>query len=992
MKFSRLLAALGLLFSQIAFSQSTPVQGIAQKEVETHAYTGATVHINEKESLKNATILVSKGRIVAVGAQLSIPSNAIVHNLNGRHVYPSFIELNSGYGVDIQKNEKGEYPVYDKANPGATYWNDAIRAQIDATKYFKVDEKEAEKWRKAGFGTVLSHHQDGIARGNAVFASLGDQPVNESLLAASGPAFFSFDKGSSSMSYPTSLMGSIALLKQSLHDAKWYASGADREKNISLDALAEQMKEPGFFICQDKWDAERAAAIAKEFNLNWIYIGGNDLYENPEAFANKGYRFVVPLKHPKAYDLSDPLATAMLGMEDLKAYDWAPTNLSKLEKMGIPFAISASGLEKPEELLAEIRTAIEAGLSKEMALKALFITPANFVGLSKEVGSLEKGKLANFLICSGELFHKKTQILENVVRGKAYEVNPSPKVDFEGTYTLQVANNQYHLSLSPDKDSYKAELKLLSGTDTTKLKAQVSTQGFAISISFKSNEDDNFYRLNGYQKSGREIQGLGFDPQGDRISFLATPKEEENKEEKEDEDENLYPVSTFSYPLKAFGYGTQPKAEPILIKNATVWTNEKEGILQNTDVFIAGGKITQIGKNLPTQGARVIDGTGKHLTTGIIDEHSHIAIARGVNEAGQAISAEVRIGDVVNPEDINIYRQLAGGVTAAQLLHGSANPIGGQSALVKLKYGSNPEEMKIQNADGFIKFALGENVKQSNWGDRNTTRYPQTRMGVEQIYYDAFIRAKEYQQQKLNAKSLKERPRYDMELETLLEILNKKRFVSCHSYIQSEINMLMHVADSMGFTINTFTHILEGYKVADKMAKHGASGSTFSDWWAYKFEVKDAIPYNAALMHEQGVNVGINSDDAEMGRRLNQEAAKVVKYGGVSEEEAWKMVTLNPAKMLHLDQRMGSIKLGKDADVVLWDDKPLSQQAKALYTIIDGAIYYSTEQEMELLKRDREDRQRIVQKMMEDKYDQKKKPEKAKRDPKYDCEDFDFLK
>ena len=254
--------------------------------------------------------------------------------------------------------------------------------------------------------------------------------------------------------------------------------------------------------------------------------------------------------------------------------------------------------------------------------------------------------------------------------------------------------------------------------------------------------------------------------------------------------------------------------------------------------------------------------------------------------------------------------------------------------------------MKIDTKDGFIKFALGENVKQSNWGPFNTVRFPQTRMGVEQVYYDAFTRAKEYQAKwdafaKLNPKEKdkSEAPRIDLELETLNEILNKERFISCHSYVQSEINMLMHVGDSMGFTVNTFTHILEGYKVADKMKNHGAAGSTFSDWWAYKYEVNDAIPYNGAIMHHEGVLTAFNSDDAEMGRRLNQEAAKAIKYGGVSEEEALKFVTLNPAKMLHLDDRMGSIKIGKDACIVLWNDHPLSVYATVSKTII--AVSYT---------------------------------------------------
>ncbi|MFN2262271.1 MAG: amidohydrolase family protein, partial [Psychroflexus sp.] len=342
---------------------------------------------------------------------------------------------------------------------------------------------------------------------------------------------------------------------------------------------------------------------------------------------------------------------------------------------------------------------------------------------------------------------------------------------------------------------------------------------------------------------------------------------------------------------------------------------------------------------------------------GIVDEHSHIA-ASSVNEFGHNSSAEVTMEDAVNPDDISIYRSLAGGVTSIQLLHGSANPIGGRSAILKLKWGENAEDMIYDNSPKFIKFALGENVKQSNWG--GNSRFPQTRMGVEQVFIDYFSRAKAYEQKKSSGENF----RKDEEMETLLEIINGERFISCHSYVQSEINMLMKVAEQFDFTVNTFTHILEGYKVADKMKAHGAGASTFSDWWAYKYEVNDAIPFNAAIMHNQGLTVAINSDDGEMIRRLNQEAAKTMKYGNVSEEEAWKFVTLNPAKLLHIDDRVGSIKVGKDADLVLWNAHPLSVYAKPEKTMIEGEIYFDLEKDLAMRKSIQEERSFLINKMM----------------------------
>ncbi|NNL59738.1 MAG: amidohydrolase family protein, partial [Flavobacteriaceae bacterium] len=288
-------------------------------------------------------------------------------------------------------------------------------------------------------------------------------------------------------------------------------------------------------------------------------------------------------------------------------------------------------------------------------------------------------------------------------------------------------------------------------------------------------------------------------------------------------------------------------------------------------------------------------------------------------------------------------------------------PIGGRSAIIKLKWGASPQEMIYNNSPKFIKFALGENVKQSNW--QSFGRFPQTRMGVEQLYVDYFSRAKEYDALKKSGKPY----RKDTELEVLAEILNKERFISCHSYVQSEINMLMKVAEQFNFNINTFTHILEGYKVADKMKEHGVGGSTFSDWWAYKYEVNDAIPHNAAIMHNQGVVTAINSDDGEMSRRLNQEAAKSVKYGGVSEEDAWKFVTLNPAKLLHLDNRVGSLKVGKDADVVLWSGHPMSVYSKAEKTLIEGTVYFDLERDKQLRDAIKKERSELMTMMMKEK-------------------------
>jgi imidazolonepropionase-like amidohydrolase len=633
-----------------------------------------------------------------------------------------------------------------------------------------------------------------------------------------------------------------------------------------------------------------------------------------------------------------------------------------------------------------IRKTIERGLTPADALAALTLNAAKMLKIEDQLGTLEKGKLASFSIYSADPFRENALLLETWMLGEQKVINTISSHDISGTYNVNIEGHMYPLEItgSPEKPEGKIQaIKTNRDEQTQALKRDTLTPrvhlqltGDDLILQFNLNDDHYKGSMNLHAKVRSKFgvfEGDAFLPNGRIVQWSAIRNGDVAKK---DSPATISTVDTticqrIWFPNMAYGFDEKPTQETLVFRDATIWTNGDQGILKNATVIVENGKIKFVGNGTFTipNGAKVIDAKGKHLTSGIIDEHSHIAISKGVNEGGQAISAEVSIADVVNPDDINIYRQLAGGVTAAQLLHGSANPIGGQSALIKLKWGASPQEMLIPNAPKFIKCALGENVKQANWGDFNTIRFPQTRMGVEQVFYDGFERANAYEKEwndfTSNKKGTGVEPRKDLELDVLLEILKSQRFISCHSYVQSEINMLMHVADSMGFKINTFTHILEGYKVADKMKEHGAGGSTFSDWWAYKYEVNDAIPYNAKMMADQGVVVSINSDDAEMGRRLNQEAAKSVKYGGMSEVEAWKMVTLNPAKLLHLDDRMGSISVGKDADLVLWTDNPLSIQAKSEMTVVDGIVMYDSKRDYQMRVMNQEEKARIISKMLE---------------------------
>ena len=442
-------------------------------------------------------------------------------------------------------------------------------------------------------------------------------------------------------------------------------------------------------------------------------------------------------------------------------------------------------------------------------------------------------------------------------------------------------------------------------------------------------------------------------------------------------------VCEVNYPLGAYGVlAPPPQPEYILVRGATIWTCSDQGILESADLLVHNGIIEAVGQELaaPTD-AQVIDGAGLHVSPGIIDCHSHMATDGGVNESGQAVTAEVRIGDFIDPNDITIYRQLAGGVTCSNILHGSANPIGGQNQVIKLRWGSSGEDLKMREAPAGIKFALGENVKQSNRSESGT-RYPQSRMGVEQIMRDRFEAALQYRQRwkdwATQAKGLP--PRKDYELEAIAEILEGSRWIHCHSYRQDEILTMLRTLEDYGVTIGSLQHILEGYKVADAMAAHGATGSSFSDWWAYKFEVYDAIPYNGALMHRQGVVVSFNSDDRELARHLNHEAAKAVKYGGVTPDEALKFVTLNPAKQLRIDRWVGSLEPGKQADFVVWNRSPLSTYSACLQTWVDGRKYFDRQQDLVRREQDAKLHRKLVQLIVDS---DAKTGDRADDDPSY---------
>jgi imidazolonepropionase-like amidohydrolase len=1003
-----------LLSLSICAQPTFPENGIADPRHGYYAFTNATIVKDAATTIANATLVIKDGRIVSVTAAGTVPAGAVEVDCKGKYIYPSFIDIYTDYGTPQRQPQQGgqgfnffAQQQFETNVKGPYGWNQAIKSDVDVFKVFGVNDAAAKPMREAGFGTVLTHVKDGVARGTGAVVTLANEKENLVIVKEKASAHYSFSKGTSTQAYPGSKMGYIALMRQTYLDAAWYKNKPYLEGfNLTLQSWNDNQGLPQIFEANDKWDDLRADRIGDEFGVQYIIKAGQNEYQRIKEMKATNATFILPLNYPAAQDVEDPNDARFVSLEDMKHWELAPANAAAFEKAGIPFCLTTADLRSPATFWTNLRKAMEYGLSENKVMEALTKTPAMTLGVYDKVGSLDAGKLANFLITNGPIFSEKTNILYNYVQGIKYNVKDD--INIAGTYNLTIntpaGEEKYTLdvkSASSLSMFAKDTLNTRFSFDGKQIKLSYAPKpvrqrptaqpgdttrraggggGFPGGGRFGAGGGDatlpaSATRLSGIS-NGTEWNGTGVDSMNNSLTWTAVFVKAAEVKTDSAVKKPVPVVGKVTYPFLPYGWddANQPKQESILIKNATVWTNEKEGVLENTDVLLKNGKIAAVGKNLNEAGARVIDGTGKHITPGIIDEHSHIAAA-SINEGAQSVTSEVRIADNIMPDDINIYRQLSGGVTSSHILHGSANVIGGQTQLLKLRWGANDEDMKFKGWTGQIKFALGENVKRSA-ATQGNNRYPDTRMGVEQVLIDAFTRAKDYQKEWKNYNEAKDKlakekkpltglipPRRDLELEALVEILEKKRFITCHSYVQSEINGAMKVAEQMGYTVNTFTHILEGYKVADKMKEHGSFVSTFSDWWAYKMEVEDAIPYNAAIMHKVGLTVAINSDDAEMARRLNQEAAKTIKYGGLTEEEALKLVTLNPAKMLHVDDKVGSLKPGKDGDVVIWSDNPLSIYAKSLYTIVDGTVYFDRQKDEKLQKDVDAERARLVKKL-----------------------------
>ena len=536
--------------------------------------------------------------------------------------------------------------------------------------------------------------------------------------------------------------------------------------------------------------------------------------------------------------------------------------------------------------------------------------------------------------------------------------------DFHGTWNA-VLSGEHKLDFKIGKDTVTVIERVEDGDDIEQKAENVEPKDGVFTFTFEHEpfgDPGTFSIALTAPSEDGTIAGMGTLPSGKGFTLTAT------KSEKDPDPVHALPDMPDA-PFGPFAYPEAPQQDNYILHSATVWTQSEDGILEDGWVLIRNGKIAQIGTGgYPRIAAETIDATGMHITPGLIDAHSHTGLFRfGVNESGQAVTSEVRIADSIDPAHPGYYRELAGGLTSSLLLHGSANPIGGQSQTIKLRWDSDkPKDMYFEDSKPGIKFALGENVKQSNWSSSGT-RYPQTRLGVETLMRDRFVRAREYAQ-----RGNKTEAGYrDLELEILAEILAGERLIHCHSYRQDEILMLCRLAEEFGFTIGTFQHGLETYKVAEVVKEHAIGASIFSDWWAYKYEVVDAIPFAGPINHEVGLLTSFNSDSDDVARRMHVEAGKALKYAKLSgiemsEQEALNFVTLNPAKQLMIDDRVGSLEQGKDADVVVWTGHPLSSLSRPEMTFVDGRLLFSRDLDAEMRARDTAERNRLIQLIIRD--------------------------
>jgi imidazolonepropionase-like amidohydrolase len=973
---SRTLLGLGLLLAGalpadgLAAQQSSrtePVTGLRDNGPGFHALVGARVYTGPGQVLDSATVVIRNGVITAVGRNLRAPAGARVWDMKGQTIYPGFIDAHADLGMDA---------VPQGGDVGPTHWNPQVRAWFSTTSNAKDDSTRRVALRSLGFGTALAVPKQGIFRGTASVVTLSDAGVRERVLRADLAQAVGFNRSFQlGGMYPNSSMGTIALMRQTFMDAEWYiranaayeASGRSvlpPERSEALGALASavQGKQPVLFQTESEEDYLRAQRLATEYKLTPWYRGSGMEYRLVDVLKGRTQPLIVPIAFPDAPDVSSPELALNVSLAQMRHWYLAPTNPAQLAAAGVPFALTTDGLSTLTQFLPNLRIAVARGLAPDKALAALTTVPAAWLGIDRTHGTIAVGKVANLVVTDGDLFTEESSVRDVWVQGARYGVTRPPQIDPRGTWAIT----------SADADGFPATLRLegpvnrIRGTieregrrAITLASARVISETGRLEITFPGEQLglEGTVLMAG-SVSGDEVFGWTSLPNGTDPSFRGTRTEPFEGPARGAVAKKVPQIDLpFVRPMMEYGRASIP-AQPavVLVRNATVWTQGPQGRMENADLLVRAGKVVQVGKGITApSGAVIVDGTGKHVTPGLIDPHTHAGVS-SVNESGFAIVPEVRMGDVLTHNNIWMYRQLAGGLTSQMVKHGSANPIGGENVYVKNRWGMLPDDLRIEGAPRTVKFALGENPK------RSPNRYPNTRMGVQEIIRDHFLAARDYEKAwkawEADKKGIP--PRRDLRMEAILDILNQKLLVSSHGYRADEFLALVRLAEEFGFRIQTLQHGVEAYKIATELKNSGVAAVVWSDWGAFKLESYDATSYNARLLMEAGVVTSLHSDDAEISTRMNWEAGKLLR-SGVDEVQALSTVTNQAAKAIAIDNRIGSLEAGKDADFVIWNGNPLSQFTRAEQTWVDGRKYFSLDEDVKLREDIARQRAQLIQ-------------------------------
>ncbi len=959
-----------LLLALAVISFGTPVRadshtarpiGIREQTPAVFALINARIVRSAGREIGRGDLVIRDGVIEAVGRRVAIPADAWVIDLAGKTIYPGFLEAYTHYGLP-------EKPPHESH----VHWNPHVRSHYRSAVDFRPRSEEAGRLRSQGFVAAHVVPPVGLLRGSSAVVSLGEGEANRQIVGPDVLQALSFHRSEHHPGgYPNSLMGSVALIRQTFLDAEWYSAAqaafaedpglARPEVNRALAALAAAWESGTPFLIDtaDEHCVFRAAALADEFGLKvWVRGSGKE-YRWLPAIAETELPVILPLAFPEAPEVGTPEAALSVSLERLRHYHLAAANAGRLAEAGVPLLLTSHG--SGDGFLERLRAAVERGLCPQAALTALTSRPAEMLGVSHRYGSLEKDKAASFFVTDGDLFESGSRILEVWVDGVKFAVEPA-KSEPRGRWALpalaDLSEGVLHIRGTPER--LRGEFEI--GEQRTRLES-LKLEGPRLTMRLDGRElgGSGMYRLSA-EVGQEQLLGAGETAGGEFFVWTATRSEGPEPEERASPSPRRPLDLPARFPSMEYGRTELPEQpRQVLIRNATIWTQGPQGVLEEADMLVTRGVIVQVGRELAVPaGAKVIDAAGQHVTPGLIDPHLHTSILGGVNETGDAITSETRIADVMTSDNVWIYRLLAGGLTSTSLLHGSANPIGGQNAVIKLRWGDLPRDLLIADAAPGLKLALGENVK------RASSRFPNTRQGVEQLLRDALQAAVAYGESRERYERHGEGlpVRRDLQLEALLEVIRGERRAHVHAYRQDEMLMMLRVAEDFGFTIASFEHTLEGYKIADELREHGAAAVVWTDWSSFKVEAQDGILYNARLLSDVGVVTALHSDDTRLATRMNWEAAKTLKTG-VGEIDAMDMITRNPARILGIEHRTGTLESGKDADFVLWNGHPLSSFSIPQQTWVDGRKYFDREEDQQLREAVQDERSVIMRQLLE---------------------------